>query len=48
MTVWIVYNPLKLDEIEVFTDEQAAINHRKNLAHKWKLTAMIEREVLGI
>lgn len=46
MTVWIVMRNGKVDE--VFDDEEAAKNHRKNLTRKWALTELIEKEVKSL
>jgi hypothetical protein len=46
--VWIVQNRLKPEEIEVFDNEAASLNHRKNATNKWKLTQMFIREVKSI
>jgi hypothetical protein len=46
--VWIVFNLLKKEEIEVFDNEDAATTYRKNQTKKWKLTSIVEREVYSI
>lgn len=44
--VYIVLKNGKIDE--VFSNREAAENHRKNLTKKWSLSEIVEREVQDI
>jgi hypothetical protein len=43
MKVWIVVKNGKIDA--VFDNEEAAINHRKNLTRGWNLSEIVEKVV---